>query len=108
MKHGCDEPDKELGASYFFLGDQLSSLPFEPFKTMGKTLKSSVPVLSAGRLYFLLSWLLWVFRISGQLLWSSVAPMQLGAWRIAALYFASRSQIRVVFRFARVVKTLGF
>jgi hypothetical protein len=20
MKHGCDEPDKELGASYFFLG----------------------------------------------------------------------------------------
>jgi hypothetical protein len=28
-----------------------------------------------------------VFRISGQLLWSSVAPMQLGAWRRAALAF---------------------
>jgi hypothetical protein len=52
MKHGCDEPDKELGASYFFLGDQLSSLPFEPFKTMGKTLKSSVPVLSAAKPWF--------------------------------------------------------
>jgi hypothetical protein len=48
-----------------------------------------------------------VFRISGQLLWSSVAPMQLGAWRIAALYFASRTENRVVFRVARVAKTLG-
>ncbi len=49
MKHGCDEPDKELGASYFFLGDQLSSLPFEPFKIMEKTSKSSAPVLSAAK-----------------------------------------------------------
>jgi hypothetical protein len=47
MKHGCDEPDKELGASFFFLGDQLSSLPFEPFKIMEQTSKSSAPVLSA-------------------------------------------------------------
>ena len=28
-----------------------------------------------------------VFRISGQLLWSSVEPMQLGAWRRVALVF---------------------
>ena len=58
MKHGCDEPDKELGASYLFLGDQPSWLPFEPFRIMGKTSKSSVPVLSEGPLYFLLSTLL--------------------------------------------------
>ena len=49
-----------------------------------------------------------VFRISGQFLWPSVAPMQLGAWRHAALHFASRCPNRVVFRVARVVKTLGF
>ncbi len=33
--------------------------------------------------------------------------MQLGAWRNAALYFVSRTENRVVFRVARVVKTLG-
>jgi hypothetical protein len=49
-----------------------------------------------------------VFRIPGQFLWPSVAPMQLGAWRRAALYFASRCPNRVVVRVARVVKTLGF
>jgi hypothetical protein len=49
-----------------------------------------------------------VFRVSGQFLWPSVAPMQLGAWRIAALHFASRCPNRVVFRVARVGKTLGF
>ena len=49
-----------------------------------------------------------VFCISGQLLWPSVAPVQLGAWRRAALYFASRSQNRVVFRVARVAKSLWF
>ena len=46
-------------------------------QNIGKTSKSSVPVLSAGPLYFLLSPLLAAlgFRISGQFLWSSVAPM---------------------------------
>jgi hypothetical protein len=34
--------------------------------------------------------------------------MQLGAWRRAALDFASRSENRVVFRVARVGKSLGF
>ena len=34
--------------------------------------------------------------------------MYLGAWRLRRLYFASRNEIRVVFRVARVVKSLGF
>ena len=38
---------KNLEHHIFFLGDQLSSLPFEPFKIMEKTSKSSAPVLSA-------------------------------------------------------------
>ena len=66
-------------------------------------------IVSEGPLYSLLSTLLavQVFRMSGQLLWSSVAAMQLGAWRLRRLYFASRTENRVVFRVARVVKTLG-
>jgi len=35
-------------------------------------------------------------------------PCWLGAWRNAALYFSSRCPNRVVFRVARVAKTLGF
>ena len=69
-------------------------------KTSGK--RSTVRFLSRPQdrstLYFQLSWLLRLFRISGQFLWSSVAPVQLGAWRHTALYFASRNQNRVVFR----------
>ena len=67
-------------------------------------------IVSEGPLYSLLSTLLavQVFRMSGELLWSSVAAMQLGAWRLRRLYFASRTENRVVFRVARVAKTLGF
>ena len=75
-----------------------------------KNLKSSITVLSVSFLKPVLQNPDFprVFCISGQLLWSSVAPMQLGAWAPAALYFASRTPNRVVFRVARVVKSLGF
>jgi hypothetical protein len=67
-------------------------------------------IVSEGPLYSLLSTLLavQVFRMSGQLPWSSVAAMQLGALRLRRLYFASRTENRVVFRVARVAKTRGF
>ena len=94
---------KNLEHHIFFLGDQLSSLPFEPFKIMEKTSKSSAPVLSAVKPLFPK-----VFRISGQLLWLSVAPMRARCMAPTALFFASRTEIRVVFRVARVVKSLGF
>jgi hypothetical protein len=59
------------------VSEETNFAPLELFKNTGKTSKSSVPVLSAGPLYFLLSTLLAAlgFRISGQFLWSSVAPM---------------------------------
>jgi hypothetical protein len=100
--------------------------PLELIKNIEKTSKSWVPVLSAGPLYFLLSTLLaaWVFRISGQLLWSSVAPMQLGAWRLRRCisrrapkiesFFASRDSLKhwgfdvsVCYR-STVVEEVGF
>jgi hypothetical protein len=56
---------------------------------------------------FPLSWLFKVFRISGQLLWSSVAPMQLGAWRLRRCISRRAPPNRVVFRVARVAKSLG-
>ena len=111
MKHGCDEPDRELGVSYFFLGDQLSSLPFEPFKIMGKTSKSSVPVLSAGPLYSLLSTLLaaWGFCISGQLLWSSVASMLARCMAPCGACISRRApKIESFFESRWVGKILGF
>ncbi len=48
-----------------------------------------------------------VFCISAKFLWPSCEPMQLGAWRIATLHFASRTPNRVVFRVAGVAKTRG-
>ena len=67
--------------------------------------------MSEGPLYFQLSTLLaaisaaWVFRISGRFLWSSVAPMQLGAWRRAALVFrvAHRKSSRFSSRASRQI-----
>ncbi len=84
------------------VSEETNFAPLELFKNIGKTSKSSVPVFSVSFLKPVLQnpGFPRVFRISGQLLWSSVAPMQLGAWRIAALYFASRNEIRVVFRVA--------
>jgi|GEM_PF-2521439 len=41
-----------------------------------------------------------VFRISGQFLWSSVAPMQLGAWRLRRCISRRAPPNRVVFRVA--------
>jgi hypothetical protein len=38
-----------------------------------------------------------VFRISGQLLWSSVAPMQLGAWRLRRCISRRATQIESFF-----------
>jgi formate-dependent nitrite reductase membrane component NrfD len=88
---------------------QSFSAPLELLKNTGKTLNCSVPVLSVSFLKPVLQnpGCPRVFLISGQLLWSSVAPMQLGVWRRAALFFASRTENRVVFRVARVVKSLG-
>jgi hypothetical protein len=52
-------------------------VPLERIKNIGKTPKSSVPVLSAAK-----PWSNQGFCISGQFLWSSRTPMQLGAWRL--------------------------
>ncbi len=51
------------------VSEETNFVPLELLKNTGKTPKSSVPVLSAGPLYFQFSTLLaaWVFRISGQL-----------------------------------------
>jgi hypothetical protein len=49
-------------------------LPFELSKNIGKTSKSSVPVLSAQK-----PWFPQCFSRFGQLLWPSVALMQRGA-----------------------------
>jgi hypothetical protein len=85
------------------LGDQLSSLPFEPFKTMGKTLKSSVPVLSAAKPWFSQGFShIWPIALE---FCSAHATRCMAP---AALYFASRTPNRVVFRVARVAKSLGF
>ena len=57
--------------------ESIRSVPFELSKTLGKHQKVrflSSPLQNPGFPR--------VFRISGQLLWSSVAPMQLGAWRL--------------------------
>ena len=43
---------KKLRESNLLLGDQPFSLPFELFKNTGKTCKSSVPVLSAQKVWF--------------------------------------------------------
>ena len=78
-------------------------------------MKNSVPVLSAGPLYFLLSTLLatllavQVFSHFWPIAWefcSDHAGSVHGVvWR---LHFASRTEIRVVFRVSRVANTLGF
>ena len=47
--------------------------------------------------YFQLSWLLWGFRISGQSLWSSLAPMQLGAWRLRRCFSRRAPEIESFF-----------
>ena len=84
------------------------------FQHVGKAIKSSVPVLSAGPLYFQLSTLL--TTLLAALGFSYIWPIALEfcsahATRCmapAALFFASRTENRVVFRVARVAKTLGF
>ncbi len=85
------------------------SAPLELRKNIGKKSKSSVPVLSAGPLYFLLSTLLAALGFSH--FWP--VPLEFCSAHagsvhgvVRRLYFASRTENRVVFRVARVVKTL--
>ena len=59
-------------------------LPFELFKNIGKTSKSSVPVLSAKNPVFPR-----VFRILGQLLWLSCLSMHVHACRCCVVLCAA-------------------
>ena len=72
---------KKLRESNFFLGDQPFSLPFELFRNIAKTPRSSVPVLSASFLKPVLQnpGFPRVFRIFGQLLWLSCTSMRVHA-----------------------------
>jgi lipopolysaccharide export LptBFGC system permease protein LptF len=68
-------------------------VPFELLKSIGKTAKSSVPVLSAGLLYFVLSTLLAALGFShfwpiAWVVWCAHAGLVHGVVR--RLYFASR------------------
>ena len=65
---------KKLRESNLLLGDQAFSLPFELFRNIAKTLRSSAPVLSVSFLEPVLQnpGFPRVFRILGQLLWLSV------------------------------------
>ena len=49
-----------------------------------------------------------VFRIFGQLLWSSVAPMQLGAWRLRRCISRRATQIESFFASRESSKHWGF
>jgi hypothetical protein len=49
-----------------------------------------------------------VFRISGQLLWSSVAPMQLGAWRLRRCISRRAPKIESFFESRESPKHWGF
>jgi hypothetical protein len=68
---------KKLRESNLLLGDQAFSLPFELFRNIAKTLRSSAPVLSVSFLEPVLQnpGFPRVFRISRQFIWSSGAPM---------------------------------
>jgi len=94
---------KKLRESNLLLGDQPFSLLFELFKNTRKTPKSSNPVLSAAKPWFSQGFL-------------HIGPIALAVCSAHAgsvhgvvrrLHFASRCPNRVVFRVARVVKTLG-
>ena len=78
-------------------------MPFELFKNIGETSISSVPVLSVGPLYFLLSTLLAALGFSH----FGEVPLEFccahaGSVRsvVRRLHFASRTENRVVFRVA--------
>ena len=92
---------KKLRESNLLLGDQPFSLPFELFKNTGKTCKSSVPVLSAQKVWFPQG-----FSHFGEVP-LAVCSAHAGSVHDAVqrLLFASRCPNRVVFR---VTKTLGF
>ena len=49
-----------------------------------------------------------VFRISGQFLWPSVAPMQLGAWRLRRCISRRAPQIESFFESRESLKHWGF
>ena len=49
-----------------------------------------------------------VFRIPGQLLWSSVAPMQLGAWRLRRCISRRAPKIESFLESRWIAKILGF
>ncbi|RLS98166.1 MAG: hypothetical protein DWI14_01835 [Planctomycetota bacterium] len=89
-----------------FHGDCLSNSP----ETLGKTSKSSVPVLSVSFLKPVLQnpGFPSVFRISGQLLWSSVAPMRLGAWRLRRCISRLATKIESFFESRESAKHWGF
>ena len=75
----------------------------ELFQKHWKTSKSSVPVLSAAKPWFSQGFShFWAVPL--EFCSAHATPCMAPA----ALFFASRTQIRVVFRVARVVKTLGF
>ena len=78
-------------------------MPFELLKSIGKTAKSSVPVLSAGPLYFLLSTLLAALGFSHfwPIAWA-VCSAHAGSVHgvVRRLHFGSRTENRVVFRVA--------
>ena len=72
--------------------ESIRSVPFELSKTLGKHQKVrflSSPLQNPGFPR--------VFRISGQFLWSSVAPMQLGAWRLRRCISRRAPQIESFF-----------
>jgi hypothetical protein len=72
-------------------------------KKYRKNLKSSNPVLSAQKPWFSRG-----FRISGQLLWPSVAPMQLGAWHLRHCISRRAAQIELFFESRESSKHWGF
>jgi hypothetical protein len=77
--------------------------PLELFKTIGKTPESSVPVLSAAKPWFSQGFShFWPIALE---FCSAHAGSVHGVVR--RLYFASRTPNRVVFRVARVAKSLG-
>ena len=78
--------------------------PFRPaVKNTGKMGKSSAPVLSAAK-----PWFPQGFSHFWSIAWEFCSAHATRCMAPAALYFASRTPNRVVFRVARVVKTLGF
>ena len=78
-------------------------LPFELSRNIGKASKSSVPVLSAQK-----PWFSQGFSHIGPVPLAVCSAHATRCMAPAALHFASRYPNRVVFRVARVVKTLGF